>query len=63
MSEDGGAAERVVQALVGEGLLVPGAEDRSLAVVQRALTAEPSGPQTGGLPKLVEVVAYPAAPW
>lgn len=58
MSDDGGAAERVVQALVGEGLLAPGAEDRSLAVVQRALTTEPPGPQTGGLPKLVEVVAY-----
>lgn len=58
MSDDGGAAAKVVRALAGEGLLAPGTEDRSLAVVQRALTAEPSGPQAGGLPKLVEVVAY-----
>lgn len=58
MSDDGGAAARVVQALADEGLLAPGTEDRSRAVVEHALTTEPSRPQAGGLPKLVEVVAY-----
>ena len=58
MSDDGGAAAKVVQALAEEGLLVPGTEDRVRAVVEHALTAEPSRPQPGGLPKLVEVVAY-----
>lgn len=57
MSDDGTAA-RVVQALTDEGLLAPGTEDRSRAVVERALTAKAPVPQAGGLPKLVEVVAY-----
>lgn len=58
MSDGGDAAAKVVQALADEGLLVPGTEDRVRAVVEHALTTEPSRPQTGGLPKLVEVVAY-----
>lgn len=57
MSGDGSAA-RVVQALADAGLLAPGSEDQSLAVVERALVAKPSAPQAGGMPKLVEVVAY-----
>lgn len=58
MSGDGGAAAKVVQALAAEGLLAPGTEDRSRAVVARALTGKQPPSEAGGLPKLVEVVAY-----
>lgn len=62
-------AERVVLALEAEGLLAPEVEDRSRAVVERALvgprpasgpaSGPDSGPDSGpAMPKLVEVVAY-----
>jgi hypothetical protein len=57
------AAQRVVQALAAEGLLAPGSEQRSRAVVAGALAggeagAAAAGARAPGVPKLVEVVAY-----
>lgn len=53
-----GAAQRLVAGLAAEGLLVPGGEDRALAVVTRELTAEQPASTAVGMPKLAEVVAY-----
>ncbi|HEX2895301.1 MAG TPA: hypothetical protein VHO29_14980 [Marmoricola sp.] len=50
-------AERVVLALEAEGLLAPEVEDRSRAVVERALLG-PRPAAGPAMPKLVEVVAY-----
>lgn len=56
---DGRTAERVVRALEAEGLLVLDSEDRSRAVVERALGADEAvSARAPGMPKLVEVVAY-----
>ncbi len=50
------APERVVEALVEEGLLAPSARERGRAVVATALATPAEGER--GLPRLVEVVAY-----
>jgi hypothetical protein len=48
-----------VEALRAAGLLAPGAEETSRAVVERALVAEePAAAPAPGMPRLVEVVAY-----
>ena len=52
------AAQRLVSGLAAEGLLVPGAEDRALAVLTRELSAKPVSDSGTGMPKLTEVVAY-----
>lgn len=52
------AAERLVSELASEGLLVPGGEERALAVVQRAMAPSKAPTGESGLPKLTEVVAY-----
>jgi hypothetical protein len=56
MSED--TAGRVVRALSNAGLLAPGAEEPSRAVVARALGEKPATQRAPGTPRLVEVVAY-----
>ncbi|WP_148046762.1 DUF2157 domain-containing protein [Nocardioides pocheonensis] len=52
------AAERVVHALEDEGLLASGTEERSRAIVERALAGPAAGDGAPAMPKLVEVVAY-----
>ncbi|CAM3920386.1 DUF2157 domain-containing protein [Smaragdicoccus niigatensis] len=52
------AAERLVSELAGEGLLIPGGEERAIAVVQRAMATSKAPTAESGLPKLTEVVAY-----
>jgi hypothetical protein len=52
-------ADRVVDALLSEGLLSAAQRDRSVDVVARSLLPAGTGERaTGGIPKLVEVVAY-----
>ena len=54
-------ADRVVDALLAERLLVPGSRSRAVEVVGTALGQSAPTTSTGparGLPKLVEVVAY-----